>query len=150
MSIYWQVSTRTQVVINCLMLLHQSAHKDILSQVLGSQVFYMTSWAITRSQHYVLQWQDHFWRNDYFDYSCRGLRLLPCHRLFRRSVHKGFGVDQVSVTIELIDLSGIIKPSRPICSLGALCFPHSGDLFLASLERGSGLTLSVGMGCSRA
>ena len=38
MSIYWQVSTRTQVVINCLMLLHQSAHKDILSQVLGSQV----------------------------------------------------------------------------------------------------------------
>ena len=38
MSNYWQVSTRTQVVINCLILLHQNAPKDILSQVLGSQV----------------------------------------------------------------------------------------------------------------
>ena len=38
MSIYLQVQTQTQVVINCLMLLHPSAQQDMLTQVLGSQV----------------------------------------------------------------------------------------------------------------
>ena len=41
MSIYLQVQTQKQVVINCLMLLHDlhpSAQQDMLAQVLGSQV----------------------------------------------------------------------------------------------------------------
>ena len=36
------------------------------------------------------------------------------------------------------------------CSMGDLCFPLVGDLFLALLARGSGPTLNVGMGCSKA
>ena len=36
------------------------------------------------------------------------------------------------------------------CSVGDLCFLLVGDLFLASLARGSMSTLSVGMGCGRA
>ena len=37
MSIYCGLQTQTQVVINCLMLLHPSAQQDMLTQFLGSQ-----------------------------------------------------------------------------------------------------------------
>ena len=36
------------------------------------------------------------------------------------------------------------------CAVGDLVLPSLGDLFLASLARGSGPNLSVGMGCGRA